>query len=149
MNAEKLNAYRKTLERRMWLFRIAWLAYLLLMVAQRFLGPTFEEGLLYGMVTGALTGGLLVAALSMFRFHRAMKDDRQLLRLYNQEHDERLRAIRAKVGMPVVAIYGMVLLAAGMVATFFSITVAVTLMAVAVAQLLASCALKFWYMRRM
>ncbi len=149
MNAEKLNDYRKTLEKRMNWVRVTCLAYLLLGGLRRFLGPDIGDSLALAMLMGAMMGGMLVVLLSSFRFRRALQDDKKLLRLYNQEHDERTRAIRAKAGMPVVAIYAILLMAAAIVASFFDIRVTVTLVVVAVAQMLLSCALKFWYMRRM
>lgn len=149
MNAEKLNEYRKTLERRMNAVRVTCLIYLLLGGVRRFLGPDLGESIAVSMLMGAVMGGMLVMLISSFRFRRALQDEKQLLRLYNQEHDERTRAIRARAGIPLVAIYGIVLMAAGMIASFFSLTVTVTLVSVAVAQMLVSCVLKVWYMRHM
>ena len=145
----KLDQYRETLRRRMWLCRILWLAYLLLIAATRLAAPAVTEHPAYAGLLGFCAGGLLVGALGMAKFHRALKDDTALRRLYNQEHDERMQAIRARAGVPVTLFMGAGLIAAGLVATFFSMTVALTLIVAAVAELLVSVGIKFWCMRTM
>ena len=144
-----LDQYRVTLRRRMWLCRILWLVYLLLIAATRFAAPAVTEHPSYAGLLGFCAGGLLVGVFGMAKFHRALKDDTALRRLYNQEHDERMQAIRAKAGVPVTLFMGAGLMAAGLVATFFSMTVALTLIVAAVAELLVSVGIKFWCMRTM
>lgn len=145
----KLDQYRAILRRRMWLLRILWLVYLLLIAATRFAAPAVTEHPAYAGLLGFCAGGLMVGIIGAFRFSRALKDDTELRRLYNQEHDERMRAIRAKAGFPVTVFMGMGLIAAGLVATFFNMTVALTLIVAAVVQLLVSVGIKFWCMRTM
>ena len=145
----KLDQYRETLRRRMWFLRILWLVYLLLMAATRFAPPAVTEHPAYAGLMGFLAGGLLVGILGMAKYHKAMKDDAALRRLYNQEHDERMQASRAKAGVPVTLFMGAGLIAAGLVATFFHMTVALTLVAAGLAELVATLALKAWYSRRM
>lgn len=145
----KLDQYRETLRRRMWLLRILWLVYLLLMAATRFAAPAVTEHPAYAGVMGFLAGGLLVGILGMAKFHKALKDDAALRHLYNQEHDERMQAIRAKAGVPVTLFMGAGLIAAGLVATFFHMTVALTLLVAGIAELVATLTLKAWYSRRM
>ena len=145
----KLDQYRVTLRRRITIFRILWLAYLLMMVATRFAPAAVTEHPAYSGLFGFLAGGLLVGIVGTFRFSRALKDDTELRRLYNQEHDERMQAIRAKAGFPMTVFMGMGMIAAGLVATFFNMTVALTLIVAAVAQMLVSLGVKFWCMRTM
>ena len=85
----------------------------------------------------------------MAKFHKALKDDTALRRLYNQEHDERMQAIRARAGIPVTLFMGVALMGAGLVATFFNMTVSLTLVAAGLVELLVSLAIKFWCMRTM
>lgn len=145
----KLEQYREKLKRRMWLCRILWLVYLLLMAATRLAAPAVTEHPAYAGLLGFVAGGLLVAGLGMAKFRRALRDDTALRRLYNQEHDERMQAIRARAGFPMTAFMGMGLIAAGLVATFFNMTVALTLIIAAVTQLLVCLGVKFWCMRTM
>ena len=145
----KLEQYRETLRRRLRLCRILWLVYLLLVASTRFASPALTEHPAYAGLMGALAGGLLVGLIGMAKFNNAMKDDAALRRLYNQEHDERMQAIRAKAGVPVTLFRGAGLIAAGLVATFFHMTVALTLLVAGIAELVATLALKAWYSRRM
>ena len=145
----KLDQYRATLRRRMWLCRVLWLTYLLLIAATRFAAPAVTDHPAYAGLLGFCAGGLLVGVFGMAKFHRALRDDTALRRLYNQEHDERMQAIRAKAGFPVTVFMGAGMIAAGLVATFFNMTVALTLIAAAVVQLLVSVVIKFWCMRTM
>lgn len=123
--------------------------YLLLIAATRFAAPAVTEHPAYAGLLGFCAGGLLVGIFGMAKFHRALKDDTALRRLYNQEHDERMQAIRAKAGVPVTLFMGAGLMAAGLVATFFSMTVALTLIAAGLAELLLTLVLKAWYARTM
>ena len=47
---------------------------------------------------GFLVGIACVAALHLFKMHKALKDEKVLKALYNEEFDERLRLIRYKSG---------------------------------------------------
>ena len=145
----KLDQYRETLRRRMGFLRIFWLGYLLLMASTRFAPAAVTEHPAYAGIMGFLAGALLVGIISMGKFHRALKDDTELRRLYNQEHDERMQAIRAKAGIPVTLLMGVGLMTAGLVATFFDMIVALTLVAAGLVELLATLALKAWYSRTM
>ena len=144
-----IDQYRDRIRRRMNLCCVLWLAYLLLMAATRFAAPAVTEHPAYAGILGFFAGGLLVSLLGLSKFRRALKDDTALRRLYNQEHDERMQAIRAKAGIPVVLILNVAMIGAGLIATFFNMTVALTLVFAAVAQMLVSLAIKFWCMRTM
>lgn len=149
MSNMNLDQYRETLRRRMWLCRVLWLAYLLLIASTRLASPAVTEHPAYAGLLGFVAGGLLVAGLAMSKFRRALKDDTALRRLYNREHDERAQAIRARAGVPVTLFLGAGLMAAGLVATFFDMTVALTLVVAGLAELLVTLALKAWYSHRM
>ena len=80
--------------------------------------------------------------LVIMRWGRALKDDTRLRRMYNEEHDERLQAIRARAGLPMGLYLSLGMLVAGCVAGFFSGTVMLTLVLAAGAQLLVCVAVK-------
>lgn len=149
MSGMNLEQYRKTLERRLRIYSACWLFYLLLMAAMHVFNESVTEHPAYSVILGAFVGGLLTGAVFMARYRRSMKDETALRRLYNQEHDERMQAIRAKAGFPVTMVLSVMLMAAGLSATFFNMTVALTLLFTAVAQLLVCTAIKFWCMRTM
>ena len=144
-----LEQYRNKVQRRMKVFRAGWLFYLLLLAAMNLAGERVTEHPAFSGLMGFAAGGLLVGLFSMVRFYRALKDDTALRRLYNQEHDERMQAIRAKAGVPVTLLMGVGLMGAGLVATFFDMTVALTLVVAGLAVLLVTLALKAWYTRKM
>lgn len=144
-----LDQYRLIIRRRMNAFRAGWLFYLLLVAAMNIAGERITDHPAFSGLMGFLAGGLLVGIFSMSKFHRALKDDVALRRLYNTEHDERMQAIRAKAGVPVVLILNVAMIGAGLIATFFNMTVALTLVSAAVVQMLVSLAIKFWCMRTM
>ena len=126
-----------------------WGAWLLLGVGTRLAAPAVTEHPAYAGLLGFVAGGMLAALLGMSKLHRALKDDTALRRLYNTEHDERNAAIRAKAGVPVVIFLGAGMIAAGLVATFFNMTVALTLVVAGLAELLICLALKFYYTKTM
>jgi len=144
-----LDQYRLIIRRRMNAFRAGWLIYLLLVAAMNIAGERITDHPAFSGLMGFVAGGLLVGIFSMSKLHKALKDDVALRRLYNEEHDERMQAIRAKAGVPVVLILNVAMIGAGLIATFFNMTVALTLVFAAVAQMLVSLAIKFWCMRTM
>jgi len=144
-----IDQYRDKIRRRMNLCRTLWLAYLLLIASTRVASPAVTGHPAYAGIFGFFAGGLLVSLLGLSTFRRALKDDTALRRLYNQEHDERMQAIRAKAGVPVVLILNVAMIGAGLIATFFNMTVALTLVVAGLAELLVTLALKAWYSRTM
>ena len=149
MNTMNLDQYRSKIRRRMNAFRAGWLFYLLLVAVMNLAGGSVTDHPAFAGLMGFVAGALLVGIISMGKFHRALKDDTELRRLYNQEHDERMQAIRAKAGVPVTLLMGVGLMTAGLAATFFDMTVALTLVAAGLVELLATLALKAWYSRTM
>ena len=85
----------------------------------------------------------------LMKYRSALKDETKLRVLYNQENDERMQAIRAKAGVPMVLILSILLVLAGMIIGYWNETVFVVLIGVALFQLFTSAAVKFYYMRRM
>ena len=99
--------------------------------------------------SGLSAGGVLVLLFQLMKYRSAQKDETKLRVLYNQENDERMQAIRAKAGVPMVLILSILLVLAGMIIGFWNETVFVVLIGVALFQLFTSAAVKFYYMRRM
>jgi hypothetical protein len=80
---------------------------------------------------------------------RARVNEAALRKLYNQENDERMKAIRAKAGVPMVLILSIALVLAGMVIGYWSETIFVVLIGVALFQLTAAMLVKLCYMKTM
>lgn len=101
----------------------------------------FQNGLVIGIGAGAL--GLIM------RYRRAMQDARRLQLAFNAEHDERLKAIRAKAGVPMILVTSFLMLLVGSFIGYFNDAVFYTLLAAALCQLLLAAAVKLIYRRRM
>ena len=82
------------------------------------------------------------------RCQRALRDDAAVRRLYYQEHDERTRYIAQQVGRSSMAVNTVLLVVAAVIAGYFSVTVFVTLLAVAAVQGLVQLLLKGLCARR-
>ena len=98
---------------------------------------------------GFLVGIACVAALHLFKMHKALKDEKVLKALYNEEFDERLRLIRYKSGMPFIAITSCVLIFSGVIAGYMNTMIFYTLISAGFFQLVASVGTKLYYMRKM
>ena len=86
--------------------------------------------------------GIAVGAL-------AINDETKLKILYNKEHDERMKTIRSKAGMPLIAITSMLMVIAAIVAGYFNIVVFYTLVIAVAAQLSVSAMVKLYCMKTM
>lgn len=68
---------------------------------------------------------------------------------YNQDQDERLKAIRAKAGLPFTIFTSVTMLIAGSVIGYFNMTVFYALTGAALLQILASGMMKLYYKQTM
>jgi len=140
-----LDKYRKTVQKRLVVMESLVGAFIVLLLAGGMLGKHPSASMLMGMGIG----GGLVALVVIIQQSKALKDEKKLRQLYIQEHDERMMDIRQKAGYPVVVYLSLAVAAAAIIAGCFSETVMLTLMAVALLQLLVCMAIKFWCMRHM
>jgi hypothetical protein len=78
-----------------------------------------------------------------------LRDEKKLKLQFNKEKDERLKAIRAKAGMPILLVTSVLMIIAGVIAGYFNATIFVTLIIAAVGQMIISGFVKMIYMRKM
>jgi hypothetical protein len=109
----------------------------------------FSAGMLSGFRTGMADGIGFFALIRLFFLGKAIRDEKALKELYNKEHDERLREIRAKAGMPSVLILSVLMLIAALIAGPLDLTVFYTLIIASAAQLLISLGVKLYFMKKM
>ncbi|MBN1775586.1 MAG: hypothetical protein JW817_03880 [Clostridiales bacterium] len=109
----------------------------------------FSTGMLSGFRSGLAIGFASVAAIQMIFLGQALRDEKKLKVLYNREHDERLSAIRAKAGMPLLLITSVLMLIAAMIAGPLNIIVFYSLLVAASAQLLIGLGVKAYYLKKM
>lgn len=101
----------------------------------------FEEGFLCGI--------LVLASLQIIRYKKVVKDEKALRVQYNKENDERRRAIRAKAGIPFLAITSVAMIVAANIAGYFNLICFYTLMIAAVCQIVLALILKQIYSHKM
>lgn len=132
MNVE---AYRKVIRRRM----IAMLAisafYVAAMVAMHTVWRV-ELGLTASFLEGFASAIVVLTVVLAPRYRRALKDEQALRRMWNREHDERMSAIRARAGLPMLMYTSLAMVTAALLLSAWNVTVAATLLLAATAQLL-------------
>lgn len=106
-------------------------------------------GILSGFRSGLSVGLGVVSLIRMIILGQAIRDEKKLKELYNKEHDERLREIRAKAGMPLLLITSFLMLVAAMIAGPLNVTIFFTLLIAAMAQLLTGLVVKMYYLKKM
>ena len=143
-----IEAYRKTVRRRVRVITGFCLLYAAVIVAVH--GMRLEgTGFTGGFLNGAVSAVVICLVLMMPRYRKALRDDRALRRLWNQEHDERMRAIQAKAGLPMLGYTSVAMIAFGLLIGPWSTTAAMALLIAATAQLCVGAAVKLVCMRRM
>lgn len=98
---------------------------------------------------GVIIGVCFVSIVYSIRFGLALKDDKKLELMYNEEYDERKKLVRQKAGLPLLHITSSVMVLAGIVAGYFDTTVFITLVSAAMCQLLISAITKQYYFMKL
>ena len=98
-----MEAYRNTIKRRI----TVGLAFILVVIAILVYDSFFAEtGALEDHIAsfqmGMLAGIAFVALFFVIQGRQLLKDERKLQLEYNKEHDERMQAIQAKAGLPMI-----------------------------------------------
>ena len=86
-----------------------------------------------------------LALIRIIRYRKALRNDKELQIQYNKENDERMKAIPAKAGMPMILISSIIMVIAGIIIGYSNMVVFYTLIAAAVIQLVIACITKFIY----
>lgn len=153
MNVE---AYRRTIRRRMRVMAVLGVVYSALMIAEHTLwdgGGAMAEfawsGVAAGFAGGAFTAMVLCFVLLMPRYRKAVRDEQALRRLWNSEHDERLRAIRARAGAPMILCTSFAMVAIGLLIGPWNMIAAMTLLLAGAVQILVSAVTKLICMKIM
>ena len=148
----KLDGMRRDLQKRLAQARGMAVCFALLLVAAvsgviptGVAGPSARD-FISGFQVGLLLALCVFALYRKVRCQRALRD--AVRRLYYQEHDERTRYIAQQVGRSSMAVNTVLLVVAAVIAGYFSVTVFVTLLAVAAVQGLVQLLLKGLCARR-
>ena len=145
MNVE---AYRRIIRRRMIVMQMVSLVYVAAMLVMHTLGHG-ELSVTGSFLTGFASGTVGLMLVLVPRYRKALRDEQALRRLWNKEHDERMSAIRARAGLPMLLYTSMAMIAAALLMAPWNITAASTLLLAASAQLAISAVTKLVCMRVM
>ena len=144
-----MELYRKKLKFRITLFSFVLLLFVGILLYNQFgSSAALKDSLSFSFQCGFSAAGSLVLVYMIAKYRRALVDEQKLKTLFNQENDERMKAIRAKAGVPMTVILSMIFVLTGIVIGYFNETIFVVLICVALFQLFASAAVKLYYMRK-
>ena len=105
--------------------------------------PDFKKGFITGLA-GTIALSLFLLGIDTLM---KLKNESKLIAAYNAEHDERLAAIRAKSGQPIIIYTSELMILAGMIVSVPAASQA--LFMAAFVQLLISCVVKLVYSKIM
>lgn len=145
-----MERYSKTIRFRMILLAILALISVAFGIYDVFFAPPeIKDSAVFGFQCGAVLSLGLMAVLILVRYERILKDKAKLQLQFNKENDERAKAIRAKASMPMLLITSILMMLAGIIASYFSITVFATLIIAGVSQMLIGVVVKLVYTKKM
>lgn len=145
-----MELFKKKLKTRIILLCAVLLVFVAILLYNQFgASEALKDSLAFSFQCGFSAAGSFALVFWLMKYRSALKDEAKLRLLYNEEKDERMSAIRAKAGIPMVLILSILLVLAGMIIGYWNETVFVVLIGVALFQLFTSAAVKFYYMRRM
>lgn len=110
---------------------------------------SMHQGIVDGFIYGIVISMMMLSLIGLIKCNKALKEDKKLRVMYNQENDERMKVIRAKAGMPLVAYTSIALMIIAVIASKFSILVFETIIAVVLFQLIVANVSKFYYKAKM
>lgn len=96
---------------------------------------------------GVVTALGLITALYSVKYRRAVKDEKKLELLYNSMNDERMKLIRQKAGMPLIAVTSILIMFTGVIIGYFNETIFIALVAAGFGQMMISNFVKLYYMK--
>ena len=145
-----MELFKKKLKTRIVLLCAVLLLFVAILLYNQFgASDALKDSLAFSFQCGFSAAGSLVLVFWLMKYRGALRDETKLRLLYNEENDERMQAIRAKAGIPMVLILSLVLVLGGMVIGYWNETIFVILIGVALFQLLVSVGVKLYYKVKM
>ncbi len=141
-----MELFRKKLKTRIILLCTLLLAFVAILVYNQFGAPIeLRESLAFSFQCGFSAAGSLVLIFWLAKYRAALQSEAKLHRLSNQENDERMSAIRAKAGLPMVLFLSLALVLGGMIIGYFNETAFIVLITAALFELMVSLGAKLYY----
>ena len=145
-----MNNYKEIIKKRILLLTVPIILAVTLGIYDVFFASNqIKETAIYGFQAGIITSLGLIASILLIRYRVLLKDENKLLLMFNKENDERIKAIKAKAGIPILPFTSILLIIAGVIAGYFNILIFITLIAVAAFQMTICAAVKVIYMKKM
>lgn len=148
-----MDKFKETLKKRLYgigVYAAALVALVCLVLLRPMGGDSGEvRAFITGFNAGLFTVAVVMLALSARKYTAALRDEGKLKALYVQEHDERLLAIRTRIGGTGMQIVLFGLLLATIAAGFINQTVFFTLLGALVFGSAVKAVLKAYYTRKL
>ena len=145
-----MELFKKKIKARIILLCAVLLLFVTILLYNQFgASDALKNSLAFSFQCGFSAAGSIVLVFWLMKYRGALKDEAKLRLLYNEEKDERMSAIRAKAGIPMLLILSMARVLGGMIIGYFNETVFVVLIGVALFQLLVSLGVKLYYKVKM
>ena len=114
-----------------------------------FASEATKESYMFGFQCGFSIALGISAIVFIIHQKKILNDEMKLKLQYNKENDERLKAIRAKAGMPLLFITSVGMIVAGVIAGYFSLVIFSALIIAATIQMLIGAIIKLVYTRKL
>ena len=101
-----------------------------------------------GIQLGSVSSLVIILGFTIAKYHKALKNEKQLQLLYNQEHDERKMYIKEKSGISVLLFCSVTILLAGVITGYFNTLMMITFLFASFFLLFVGVILKFYYLRK-
>lgn len=111
-------------------------------------GDSHWQSMWRGIVSGASCGLAVMMFIGIIRIGKALKDEKELKKLYVKDHDERQIQIWTSARALSMQIFLIVGLVAAVVAGYFNMTVSITILACVFIHSLMGAACKLYYNRK-
>lgn len=141
-----MEKYKNTLKIRQWmLLLLAAVASGLGIYDTFWASEEIKSSILFEFQCGLTTALGILAVIWIIRYSKVLRSEKELQIQYNKENDERMKIIRAKAGMPMLLISSIVMIVAGLIASYINTDVSYTLIATAICQMMIACIAKLIY----
>lgn len=95
-----MEAYKKQITFRIALFALIVAFFVGILLYNQFFTPAvWKDNVVFSFQCGFASAGAIVLVYFIAKYSKAVNDEEKLRLLYNQEHDERMSAIRSKAGV--------------------------------------------------
>lgn len=145
-----MNKYKKNIIARIYMLSFVVLGIVSIGIYDVFFANSgVRSSVILGFQYGFMSALCIVTLLLIFHYKKVIGNEEKLQLFFNQENDERMKAIRAKAGIPMLLITSAIMIFVAIVFSYFNAVIFFTLIVVATCQLLIAFIVKFFTMRRM